>query len=605
MMFFTKGLMVAALVVLLTAPAYGAQSNQFEEFFDGFMGDRTARQMPGGVCVVVLDGQVVFEKAYGYANLESMTLVSPDTVFPWASVSKLVTATAVMQLVESGKISLDTDVNEYLRSFQLKERPDGPVTVRHLLTHTGGFDERYIGTITHDREMKKPLADYLAERMPGRVHKSGELFNYSNFGISLLGLIVEEVSGEKFSDYVSNNILLPLEMTQSGFGQTSSKEADRAILYDYSWNDGWEPRLRDYFQLDPAGGFLASGADMVKFMIALLEAEILTGESIQLMFDRQFAHHPELSASGLAFRIHSEDPAIVYHDGYWKGNTSMFALIPEERLGFLVVCSFQNNYMLTGMLDAFKGTFYPSEPTALPPGTLGAGKTADVSGTFRHVRYPRSTIDKLSVLIGAVPELRVQGSSEHLTVNGQVWTSVEPGIFVSARGKKLALGRGENGEVLYIFEGLEAYEKIAWYESVRFTVPLFLALIAAFIVSVLASLITSVILRKPCQRKTFRTRLLAGGTSLVNLMFFFTLGFVLLRMDPLEFFYGIPGPVQLVLILPIVSLLLTLGVLVQTVKILQEEESGKLRKSAYAVHATACVLFLLLLWNWNLLGFWF
>ena len=174
----------------------------------------------GAVFLLVKDGRVFFARGYGYSDLMKRTAVDPaKTVFRVGSVSKLFTATAVLQLAERGEVDLHTDVNRYLKTFQLEENFPAPVTLANLLTHTGGFDDRAIGIAARNAQDQAPLGEYLARSMPPRVRPPGEMYNYSSHGIALAGYIVETVSGQPFGEYVEKNILEPLEMRQSSFSR--------------------------------------------------------------------------------------------------------------------------------------------------------------------------------------------------------------------------------------------------------------------------------------------------------------------------------------------------------------------------------------------------
>src|SRR5262249_2234779 len=131
---------------------------------------------------------------------------------------KLLTATAVMQLVEQGKLDLDRDVNAYL-DFAIPQTYPDPVTLRRLLTHTAGFEETLKNLfVSRDGDLK-PLRTYLVNQRPARIFPPGKIPSYSNYGFTLAGYIVERVSGEKFERYVDNHILRPLRMTSSTFDQ--------------------------------------------------------------------------------------------------------------------------------------------------------------------------------------------------------------------------------------------------------------------------------------------------------------------------------------------------------------------------------------------------
>jgi CubicO group peptidase (beta-lactamase class C family) len=171
--------------------------------------------LAGLVVSVVKDGEVLLEKGYGHADIAAGVAMDPQrTVVRVASVSKTFTATAVMQLVEQGKLDLDRDINDYL-DFGIPSTFDKPITLRHLLTHTAGFEEppyiRY--------DPPRSLRDHML-RVPDRIYPPGETPAYSNYGLNLAGYIVARVAGEPFADYVEKHVLGALGMQHSSFRMT-------------------------------------------------------------------------------------------------------------------------------------------------------------------------------------------------------------------------------------------------------------------------------------------------------------------------------------------------------------------------------------------------
>src|SRR5580693_9223108 len=199
--------------VTLTADDVGA-------FMDGLVpygiehGD-----VAGGVVVIVKDGKILFAKGYGFSDVAKRAPVIPDqTMFRPGSVSKTFTWTAVMQLVQAGKIDLDRDVNAYL-DFKIPEKFGKPITMRNLMTHTAGFEDGIDKSFVKKADQLFPLADYMKNYMPARIEPPGKVVAYSNYGASLAGYIVQRLSGESYADYIANHILKPLGMTHSTMAQ--------------------------------------------------------------------------------------------------------------------------------------------------------------------------------------------------------------------------------------------------------------------------------------------------------------------------------------------------------------------------------------------------
>jgi CubicO group peptidase (beta-lactamase class C family) len=194
---------------------------EMEAFMDEFIpAQLEENHIPGATVSVIKDGKLFFAKGYGYADLETRRPVIADqTLFRPGSVSKLFTWTAVMQLAEQGKVDLHTDINTYLKDFQIPATYPEPITLAHLLTHTTGFEEFGEGLFILDGERMMPLAELMSLGMPARIYAPGEVVTYSNYGTTLAGYIVEQVSGLSFEQYIEENILNPLGMTHSTFLQ--------------------------------------------------------------------------------------------------------------------------------------------------------------------------------------------------------------------------------------------------------------------------------------------------------------------------------------------------------------------------------------------------
>ena len=270
-----------ALAVLLIATSISVakattkletlSSADLEPFLDPLMqGYLEHHKIAGAVVVVVHDGATVLAKGYGYADIENKQPMTADaTLVRPGSISKLFTGIAVMQLVEQGRLDLDQDVNDYL-GFAMPTPSGGvPVTLRRLLTHRAGFEEVIRGMSTKD-PIPQPLGQWLADVLPARLFPNGDVGAYSNYGLAIAGYIVERVAEQPFADYVAEHIFKPLGMTRSTFHQPLPESLAPMMAKGYRRSD--EPPL-DFFETttdSPAGALSATGADMGRFMQALL-----------------------------------------------------------------------------------------------------------------------------------------------------------------------------------------------------------------------------------------------------------------------------------------------------------------------------------------------
>ncbi len=288
-------------------PTHEMTPADIEAFLDGFMPLQLGSDdIAGAVIVIVKDGNVVFQKGYGYADVAKKMPVTADaTLFRIGSVSKLFTWTAIMQLVEQGKVNLDEDVNRYL-DFKISPTYPKPITVWNLMTHTTGFNEAVKDLIVKDAKALEPMGNYLKEHLPTRIFPPGEVPAYSNYGATLAGYIVQRVSGQPFDDYIEQHILQPLNMTRVTFRQPLP-EALKPLMSNGYTVASQPAKPFEIVVPWPAGSVSASGLDMSHFMLAHLQnghygnSQILRPETVQLMHTRQFAYDPRLNGMCLGF----------------------------------------------------------------------------------------------------------------------------------------------------------------------------------------------------------------------------------------------------------------------------------------------------------------
>ena len=271
------------LVLILTLSAASAQESgvrdtaALEAFFDGVFAVQLAQaNVPGAEIVVVADGEIIFSKGYGFADLEKSIPMNPGTTLHRpGSNSKILVWLAVMQLVEQGKLDLYIDVNTYLdftipsRTISNREVP--PITLHHLLTHTAGFEDEVAGIIVSTPDLLKPLDQYVKEHLPARVFTPGAVMAYSNYGTALAAYIVELVSGQPFAVYAQEKIIEPLGMSSTTFEQDLPGSLAWRVSPGYRWAAGQFVRGEfEYVQNYPAGGLTSSALDMARLLTALL-----------------------------------------------------------------------------------------------------------------------------------------------------------------------------------------------------------------------------------------------------------------------------------------------------------------------------------------------
>ena len=304
--------------------------------------------IPGVVFIFVQDDEVIYAKGYGFANLEQKTpMDAANTVVRIGSISKSFVATAVMQLVEQGKLDLHADVNQYLTTFQLEDIYPEPVTLAHLLTHTAGFEDPPYATST-DPATIRPLREYLTVNMPSRTHAPGDVYIYCSHGYDLAALIVEEVSGVPFVEYMEQNIFKPLGMEHTQYLLAPPMPENLAIGYFYEKGSFLQksvqiPQPMDYDNSYPSGSMVSTASDMAHFLTAQLQSGCYTGvcilrpETIAQMHTAQVPTSREEQKATFGF---VERPLVgqrlLGHSGAIKGFGDMLEFFPEQGFGYFL-----------------------------------------------------------------------------------------------------------------------------------------------------------------------------------------------------------------------------------------------------------------------------
>jgi CubicO group peptidase (beta-lactamase class C family) len=371
-------------------------------FFDGFVPVELQRDdIAGAVVLVVKDGSVLFAKGYGYSDVKSKKPVTVDaTLFRPGSISKTFTWTAVMQLVEQGKIDLNRDVNDYL-DFKIPATFGKPITMKDLMTHTPGFEETLKDLFVANASDMRPLRDYISNHLPAQIFPPGSTPAYSNYGATLAGYIVQRVSGMPFDDYVEQNILLPLGMHRTTFRQPLP--ADLQPLMSNGYSRASEPaKSFEFIQAWPAGSVSTTAEDMSHFMIAHLQngeyngARILKPETAQLMHSRAYEVLPTLN--GMAYGFYEESRngrRIIGHGGDSQWFHSDMHLMLDDHIGFFISYNSAGKPGFPGrsaLWQAFLSRYFPYTP---PPGQEVATAAQDaksVAGTYWLSRRSQTNI---------------------------------------------------------------------------------------------------------------------------------------------------------------------------------------------------------------------
>jgi CubicO group peptidase (beta-lactamase class C family) len=453
----------AAAPAPVATPGHAMTADDLGAWLDGFMPNAlNTAQVPGAVVVVVKDGQVLFEKGYGYADYANHVPVDPKvTLFRPGSTSKLFTWTAVMQQVEAGKIDLDADVNTYL-DFKIPAYHGVPVTMRQLMTHRAGFSETAKDLLTYGKA-PPPLGEVLKRYVPPRIFLPAGGPGYSNYGAALAGYIVQRVSGEEFDAYVARHIFAPLNMQHATFAQPlpASLAPDMSKGYD-TWNKpgpGFE-----IIDMPPAGALSATGDDMSHFMIAQLQlgrygaAQILKPETATEMHTSLTKSFPDLNGNALGFyQQNINGHRVIAHGGDTNFFHTDLALFIDDNVGLFVSVNAKGKegmgeMLRQGLFEGFADRYFPAPPSVPQHVDAATAKAhaAMIAGHYISTRRSDSDFVSLIQLIGQTKVVADPDGSISAAPLGQLETfdEVKPFLWQQRNGHDRIEGAVQDGRVV-------------------------------------------------------------------------------------------------------------------------------------------------------------
>jgi CubicO group peptidase (beta-lactamase class C family) len=470
-----KTLFFLFLIGLLCLPVFAQKGltdpQELETFLDSVMAAQLKEHNIGSATLaVVKDGKVWLKKGYGYVDYVNKAPIDPDrTIFRPGSVSKLFTWTAIMQLVDQGKIKLDDDVNKYLRDFQIKNPYPRPITIADLLTHTAGFDDSGASTMFTKYEQLYPLKDFLKLHQPPVILPPGKLASYSNYGTTLAGYIVESVSGLPYNEYIRQRIFLPLGMNSSTFDQKQTPFLAQNVASGNLYNNGkFEKQGFDYVEVVPAGALCSTAPDMAKFMLAHLTADprLMKPATYRLMQAPHFGYRPGMNQMCYGFyELSRNSRRIIAHEGNVGQFASLLALFPNEQLGlFVSYSSMGGSFARNDLLKAIVDRYYP-EPVP-PPARVDLQKEAGlINGTYLIQRRPHSTFLNFALLTAPATRITVQKDNTVLVDDKILVPTGEPLTFRELKSGDRWWFFTRDGRTYYPTIPPVLYEKQTWSES--------------------------------------------------------------------------------------------------------------------------------------------
>ena len=439
-------------------------SDELEAFVDDVMVERIGTTTPGATVAIVSGDAPILTKGYGAADVGADVPVRADeTVFRVGSVGKLVTYTAVMQGVERGILDLDTDVNSYLgnSAVTVPTTYDDPVTLRHLGTHTAGFEPKLDPEIVADPAALDSLETVLTDQQRSRIRPPGELVGYSNYGAGLAGHVVAEAHDTTFEEYVQSKIFDPLGMTQSTFAQPVPADQPGDLAAPHI-RDGDSFLAADgvYIDMRPAGSLSATATDMAAFTSAHLgngavgDTRILDAETAKAMHSRHHVRHPAVTNWRYGFHEYGDpDANLIGHSGATVNFTSYLLLAPDHDVGIFIAYNSNPSEGPKAVVDEIAAEYdlqpAPTAPTPSP--RVGGQERAEtVTGEYSLTSLPQSgplqVADRLAHLTVG---LAADGSLRTTTLEGDArqWVETDPYVYEEVGGHDVLAFEVTDGEV--------------------------------------------------------------------------------------------------------------------------------------------------------------
>ena len=595
------------------------QTEGVESFLQSFFADYMAEtHAPGAVFTLVdADGPIILE-GFGKHHYENGEPVDPNRhLYRIASITKNFTAVAIMQLVEQGLIDLDADVNQYLKHIQLEDRFDKPITVRNLLQHSSGIEEEFMALSLRSVEERIPMAEYFQLHPPTRTYPPGEYNRYTNRAYMFLGHLVEDISGEVYEDYIQRHILDPLGMSDTTSDLTPEQEP--RLTPGVFYVDG------EYFEQEavttvsrPSGDLISSARDMARYIAMFLNGgevdgqRILGSETVRLMMDNCFSHHPEFDGSCLGFGAYTTPNGITVrkHGGYYGGWNADFVLFPEQGLGYFTASSGDTRYqreLLTGLIEPLFGE--SGDPDDYFEFSDTIDRVEDIEGLYRP-QFLSGTHEKVLGLFNGDTEAKVEEGGV-LRFGAGRFRQVKPLVFRNVEtGAPLVFVEDENGRIVQTLGPtgwMAVHDRLSFWQTGTFQLRLLmlsLSLAALFaLVFVIAQLWNW--LRRKANPNDLPERTTVAGWMVAIACMVWAASWAVLWFSGFRdigiITFGLTGAIKVFFLLNKVAAVVTILAALATIAYAVKPERMILRKIGLALGSLASLGLTFWTWYWNLL----
>lgn len=429
----------------------------------------TGDRIPGAAVALVRDGRIALAKGYGLADVtEDRPVTADGTIFRIGSVSKVLTALALTRLIDRGEVDLDTPIGRYLSGDEATALNDQPIVVRHLLTHTAGFDQTGLGRKAEDPSTRPTLAAFVRDELRP-IREPGVVAVYDTYGISLAGLLLERISGLPFAEHMRRHVFAPLGMHDS-WVEVPDRDRER-LATGYGLEEGeLVPQPYEWYVTLPASSIDATVMDMARLLRALLGqgAALLSPEMAERVRSERLFSYGDMGAFSWGFwEEKREGYRALHHGGVMFGYSSELYMVPEAGIGFFVA---YNRDFETGpparlreaMTDLLYDRFLPeragreppSVPTVRVDGDRFAGAYGSTVACYTCEEGDGWPISTLTVSAEEPGILSLYGGRARFLAEQEL-------VFRSAaRGSEIRFLQDSSGDVRYLVQGPNSFVKL-------------------------------------------------------------------------------------------------------------------------------------------------
>ena len=626
---------VLLLALLLTAiqPAFAATGEtpsglsftEMEQQIDALMNEHVGTATPGAAIVVVHEGEIIFSRGYGWADMENQVPVnSATTVFEWGSINKSFVWVAVMQLVEQGLLDLDDDVRTYLPgSFQFEK----PFTMRDLLNHSAGFAD-FLLRLFYDAEAVGQgfgsLEEVLLDMQPPQIFMPGTLSAYSNWGAALAAFIVEQISGQEYHVFERENILFPANMqktlNQPDWLENDAFLANKARGHTTDGAGSFQEVTWSAIPIYPTGAINGTAEDLAAFIIALTPPAGKSGplfayaDTLETLFTPSSLDPVNFPGTHHGFITYSGASPAFGHGGGTVGFSTDFALVPDARFGFVLLTNAVGHIdLMPAVHELLLGNPQTTSPTVgsnLPSAEAVEGRFISARryyGNFLEFISYAGMSPALMIHVQALDENKIRLSFAGFSA---IYVQTEPYVFhiydssdsplIASFFPQLRFHvEGGTPRQIHVGNGSD-FTSLPAGRTMPFLIASLIAVIlsvAFFLIAPIALLIAFLVRRKKQNPRTWFERLstsfLLSGTLLTlnNLVLFGLFG-----INPFR------TTAEVVPFIWINYVLAGLAALLFAGSILSWRTAGETRgkrKVLFVITVVFAILFIFLLWNWN------